>query len=135
MDNTYVISTKTANYLYIMKNGSIEKLEDSSDTFFDEVTLSSLFIIIDDNSIFNMIKSDSKMKLKKVDFNGTKCYKLNVNSEIRPNYTVYFDTKTYMPIAVDLNGNNDIIEVKINIGNLTDKDMFISQIKEYEANK
>ena len=130
-NNIYIIIDNNTNKQYFVSNAIENKVKEMSDEKKIKVqpSIFSNCGIIDDSSIFSLIKADSKMKLSSVEYNNKKCYKIETDSSnTKSEFTVIFDKETKLPVAIQNGKDSKVYNVKVEIGNVQDSDVSVDDI-------
>ena len=130
-NNIYIIIDNNTNKQYFVSNAIENKVKEMSDEKKIKVqpSIFSNCGIIDDSSIFSLIKADSKMKLSSLEYNNKKCYKIETDSSnTKSEFTVIFDKETKLPVAIQNGKDSKVYNVKVEIGNVQDSDVSVDDI-------
>lgn len=130
-NNIYIIIDNNTNKQYFVSNTIENKVKEMSDEEKIKVqpSIFSNCGIIDDSSIFSLIKADSKMKLSSLEYNNKKCYKIETDSSnTKSEFTVIFDKETKLPVAIQNGKDSKVYNVKVEIGNVQDSDVSVDDI-------
>lgn len=130
-NNIYIIIDNNTNKQYFVSNTIENKVKEMSDEEKIKVqpSIFSNCGIIDDSSIFSLIKADSKMKLSSLEYNNKKCYKIETDSSnTKSEFTVIYDKETKLPVAIQNGKDSKVYNVKVEIGNVQDSDVSVDDI-------
>lgn len=130
-NNIYIIIDNNTNKQYFVSSAIENKVKEMSDEEKIKVqpSIFSNCGIIDDSSIFSLIKADSKMKLSSLEYNNKKCYKIETDSSnTKSEFTVIFDKETKLPVAIQNGKDSNVYNVKVEIGNVQDSDVSVDDI-------
>lgn len=96
-----------------------------------EYMINNFFIkdINEDTTIWNIIKNISYAELTTENIKGVECYRLFCLGKYNTNgLFLYFNKKTYMPVAYEYDGQINYVEVTV--GTVTDEDISVDKIYE-----
>lgn len=130
-NNIYIIIDNNTNKQYFVSSAIENNVKEISDEEKIKVqpSIFSNCGIIDDSSIFSLIKADSKMKLSSLEYNNKKCYKIETDSSnTKSEFTVIFDKETKLPVAIQNGKDSKVYNVKVEIGNVQDSDVSVDDI-------
>lgn len=134
-DNIYVLNYYDDSYLVsnrnTFKNYIIDKNNFQNVGSVKTKDISEIFSLKDpdDKTTFLNVKNNLEYsQLTKEILNGKECYRLVLSRKTySARLTIYFEKKTYMPIAYNYEGDN-INNVKINIGTVQDEDISVTNL-------
>lgn len=136
-DNIYVSENSSQMYQVADKNKDDKKaiiigkdthMEIEAPVFATPKAQFSILSSNDKPTIWNIIKSIETSSLTTKNIGNQECYKLFFRSEYNLNQTIYFNKKTYMPVAYEYDGQINYVEVTV--GTVTDEDVSVDKIYE-----